>query len=126
MRMITAIASTLIAVSAAVGVTHSIMQEHEREAVARVTVSAFNDGFMDGACTKGSDGFGHVCLDIAASDYTTQVVKATETYGPCVDMVETDAGRAAYAGLVSDDTDHGHRRALADQIQHVKRGCDNA
>jgi len=62
MRMILAvIASTLISVSAAVGVTHSIMQEHERKAVERVTVSAFNDGFTDGACYQGVDGFGHPC-----------------------------------------------------------------
>ncbi|MFI5877515.1 hypothetical protein ACIBAH_34800 [Streptomyces sp. NPDC051445] len=35
---------------------------HVMEArVFSATVDAFNDGFMDGACRDGMDGFGHIC-----------------------------------------------------------------
>lgn len=40
-----------------IGITHSVMQEE----VSRVKVNAFNDGFTDGACHKGQDGFGTSC-----------------------------------------------------------------
>ncbi|WP_416972518.1 hypothetical protein [Streptomyces sp. 4F14] len=29
--------------------------------IERAEVDAFNDGFRDGACRSGADGFGHVC-----------------------------------------------------------------
>lgn len=44
-----------------VGITHSVMQEHMRHEINRVQVDTFNEGFTDGACHKGQDGFGHLC-----------------------------------------------------------------
>jgi len=58
---IAVIVTAVFTTSVSVGLTHSIMQAHECRTVDRVTVSAFNDGFTDGACHQGTDGFGHPC-----------------------------------------------------------------
>ncbi|WP_018564969.1 hypothetical protein [Streptomyces sp. PsTaAH-124] len=42
-------------------VVFGIMHHHEETRVFRVTVDAFNDGFMDGVCNDGVDGFGRPC-----------------------------------------------------------------
>lgn len=60
--LITAIVTAVFTASVAVGITHSVMQEHERKAVDKVTVDAFNDGFLDAVCQNGVDGFGAKCF----------------------------------------------------------------
>jgi hypothetical protein len=41
----------------AAGLTYHAMESR----VFSVTVDKFNEGFRDGACRNGEDGFGHVC-----------------------------------------------------------------
>lgn len=57
----TALVSIIMTASISVGITHTVMQEDKRQAVELMEVEAFNDGFMDGSCNQGFDGFGHPC-----------------------------------------------------------------
>lgn len=64
MRCITtALVSIILTAGVSVGITHTVMQEQSRQEVDRVTVDAFNDGFLYGACDQdtGTDGLGNLC-----------------------------------------------------------------
>lgn len=55
--LVIALVSALLSAAIATGIT----SHHMRSEVLRVQVDAFNDGFQDGACRNGKDGFGHIC-----------------------------------------------------------------
>jgi hypothetical protein len=120
----TALVSIILSAGVSVGITHSVMQEHNRQEVQRARVSAFKDGacstitFEDGSSVK-EDGNGRLCVD------EPTVESLTASYGPCGAMQETEAGRVMYRDLVSDDTDNGERRSVRAQAEYVKQGCRN-
>ncbi|WJV49894.1 hypothetical protein [Streptomyces flavofungini] len=60
MRMIvTVFGAAVIAAALSVGITYQVMQKRVQDA----EVSSFNDGFRDGACRGGEDGFGNPCSE---------------------------------------------------------------
>lgn len=62
MKYIAAIVVAVVfSASVSVGLTQSVMQNNQRHEIERVQVSSFNQGFQDGACKGGQDGFGHIC-----------------------------------------------------------------
>jgi hypothetical protein len=52
-----ALVSALLSAAIATGITY----HHMESRVFSTTVDSFNDGFKDGACRNGEDGFGHIC-----------------------------------------------------------------
>jgi hypothetical protein len=62
MRIFAAIIVTaVLSIGASVGITHSVMQEEHNREIDRTRVESFNDGFEDGSCFQGFDGFGVPC-----------------------------------------------------------------
>ncbi|MEU9404796.1 hypothetical protein AB0E08_03685 [Streptomyces sp. NPDC048281] len=58
MRVVIAVLVTaIITAGFSVGITYQAMESR----VFTSKVDAFNDGFLDGACRNGMDGFGHIC-----------------------------------------------------------------
>ncbi|BET51744.1 hypothetical protein RGQ21_67260 [Kitasatospora aureofaciens] len=51
MRYITtALVSIILSAGISVGITHSVMQEHTRQAIEAKEVGSFNDGYAEGVC----------------------------------------------------------------------------
>ncbi|AWN05316.1 hypothetical protein SEA_IBANTIK_94 [Streptomyces phage Ibantik] len=46
----TALVSIILSAGISVGITHTVMQEHTKQEVDRVTVETFNDGYAEGVC----------------------------------------------------------------------------
>ncbi|WAB08865.1 membrane protein [Streptomyces phage Success] len=55
------LASALLAALLGAAIASGVTFHHMRGAVLRMEVDAFNDGFVDGSCHNGADGFGHIC-----------------------------------------------------------------
>ncbi|MFB7027199.1 MULTISPECIES: hypothetical protein [unclassified Streptomyces] len=54
-------ALALVAALLGAAIASGLTFHHMRGEVLRMKVDAFNDGFTDGACHNGTDGFGHIC-----------------------------------------------------------------
>lgn len=62
MRTILAVVATaVLSASLAIGITHHVDQQEQEREVTRVSVNSFNNGFIDGACNGGQDGYGNPC-----------------------------------------------------------------
>src|SRR5690606_39993508 len=63
MRTVVAVVvSVLLSALISTMITHHVVKEHARQEVTGTAVESFNDGFQDGACSNGEDGYGHPCL----------------------------------------------------------------
>jgi hypothetical protein len=138
MRIFAAIVVTaVLSIGASVGITHSVMQDQHKREVDRAKVESFNDGFRDGSCRDGEDGFDNPCMEAPAAlpmvtvakgrttGYRVQVITGTYLYGPCKGMRQSKAGRAMYWDMIADSTDEGKRRSVKSQVRYVKQGCRN-
>lgn len=52
-----ALMAILLTAAIASGITYRVMSAH----IEHVSVVSYNDGFTDGACRDGEDGFGNIC-----------------------------------------------------------------